>query len=89
MWRGPTSAFTMAGEERAPVTWAAALPGAPGQLTLLGDILARSFAPPPFAVESERAGVPGSRPMREPSADQRQRARSISVSSTPHLCATS
>ncbi|MET0970010.1 MAG: DNA mismatch repair endonuclease MutL, partial [Tardiphaga sp.] len=35
----PEIAFTLAGEERAPVTWAAALPGAPGQLTRLGDIL--------------------------------------------------
>jgi DNA mismatch repair protein MutL len=27
----PDVAFTLAGEERMPVTWAAALPGAPGQ----------------------------------------------------------
>ena len=35
----PDVAFTLAGEERAPVTWAAALPGAPGQLARLADIL--------------------------------------------------
>src|SRR5213595_4072570 len=35
----PDIAFTLAGEERAPVTWAAALPGASGRLTRLGDIL--------------------------------------------------
>src|ERR1700686_1092960 len=35
----PDVAFTLAGEERAPVTWAAALPGSPGRLTRLADIL--------------------------------------------------
>ena len=39
----PDIAFTLAGEERAPVTWAAALPGAAGRLTRLGDILGRGF----------------------------------------------
>ena len=39
----PDIAFTLAGEERAPVTWAAALPGAPGRLTRLGDILGADF----------------------------------------------
>src|SRR5260221_327509 len=35
----PDITFTLAGEERAPVTWAAALPGPSGRLTRLGDIL--------------------------------------------------
>src|SRR6185437_5188285 len=39
----PDIAFTLAGEERAPVTWAAALPGPPGRLTRLGDILGADF----------------------------------------------
>ena len=39
----PDIAFTLAGEERAPVTWAAALPGAAGRLTRLGDILGADF----------------------------------------------
>src|ERR1700709_2346087 len=38
----PDIAFTLAGEERAPVTWAAALPAA-GRLTRLGDILGADF----------------------------------------------
>ena len=40
----PDIAFTLAGEERAPVTWAAALPGAAGRLTRLGDILGRGLS---------------------------------------------
>jgi DNA mismatch repair protein MutL len=39
----PDVAFTLAGEERAPVTWAAALPGAPGRLARLGDVLGAEF----------------------------------------------
>src|SRR5246127_187691 len=39
----PDIAFMLAGEERAPVTWPAALPGAPGRLTRLGDILGADF----------------------------------------------
>jgi len=35
----PDVAFTLAGEERAPVTWAAALPGSAGRLARLADIL--------------------------------------------------
>src|SRR6266571_2657010 len=39
----PGVAFTLAGEERAPVTWAAALPGPPGRLARLADILGGDF----------------------------------------------
>jgi DNA mismatch repair protein MutL len=53
----PDVAFTLAGEERAPITWAAALPGAPGQLTRLGDILGADFRASAIAVRSEREGV--------------------------------
>jgi len=53
----PDIAFTLSGEERAPVTWAAALPGAPGQLTRLGDILGADFRAAAIAVKAERDGV--------------------------------
>jgi DNA mismatch repair protein MutL len=53
----PDIAFTLAGEERAPVTWAAALPGAPGRLTRLGDILGADFRSHAIEVRSEREGV--------------------------------
>ncbi|KJC58313.1 DNA mismatch repair protein MutL [Bradyrhizobium sp. LTSPM299] len=53
----PDIAFTLAGEERAPVTWAAALPGAAGRLTRLGDILGADFRSCAIEVHSEREGV--------------------------------
>lgn len=53
----PDIAFTMAGEERTPVTWAAALPGPAGQLTRLGDILGPEFRLSAIEVRSEREGV--------------------------------
>jgi DNA mismatch repair protein MutL len=53
----PDIAFTLAGEERAPVTWTAALPGAPGRLTRLGDILGAEFRAHAIAVQAEREGV--------------------------------
>ena len=53
----PDIAFTLAGEERSPVTWAAALPGAPGQLTRLGDILGADFRTCAIDVRAEREGV--------------------------------
>src|SRR5262249_30593014 len=39
----PGVAFTLAGEERASVTWPAALPGAAGRLARLADILGSEF----------------------------------------------
>src|ERR1700761_6217386 len=53
----PDVAFTLAGEERAPVTWTAALPGGPGQLTRLGDILGADFRQNAIDVRAEREGV--------------------------------
>src|SRR3979411_821232 len=52
----PDIAFTLAGEERAPVTWAAALPGAAGRLTRLGDILGADFRASAIVVRSEAGG---------------------------------
>jgi DNA mismatch repair protein MutL len=53
----PDVAFTLAGEERAPLTWAAALPGASGRLTRLGDILGSDFRGSAIEVRSEREGI--------------------------------
>ncbi len=53
----PDIALTLAGEERAPVTWAAALPGASGRLTRLGDILGADFRSSAIEVRAEREGV--------------------------------
>ena len=53
----PDVAFTFAGEERAPVTFAAALPGATGRLTRLGDILGGDFRANAVEIAAEREGV--------------------------------
>jgi DNA mismatch repair protein MutL len=53
----PDIAFTLAGEERAPVTWAAALPGAAGRLTRLGDILGGDFRASAIEVRAAREDV--------------------------------
>src|SRR5215813_188488 len=53
----PDVAFTLAGEERAPVTWAAALPGAPGRLARLADILGMDFRANAVELMGERKGV--------------------------------
>src|SRR4051794_31695143 len=55
----PDVAFTLAGEERAPVTWAAALPGAPGRLARLADILGMDFRANAVEIMGERNGVAG------------------------------
>ena len=53
----PDVAFTFAGEERAPVTFAATLPGATGRLTRLGDVLGADFRANAVEVAAEREGV--------------------------------
>src|SRR2546421_10544929 len=53
----PDVAFTLAGEERSTVTWAAALPGAPGRLARLADILGPDFRANAVEVRAERNGV--------------------------------
>jgi DNA mismatch repair protein MutL len=53
----PDVAFTLAGEERAPVTFAAALPGASGRLARLGDVLGADFRANAVEVAAERDGV--------------------------------
>ncbi len=53
----PDVAFTLAGEERAPVSFAAALPGAPGRLARLGDVLGAEFRANAVAIAAEREGV--------------------------------
>ena len=53
----PDVAFTLAGEERAPVSWAAALPGPPGRLARLADILGADFRANAVEIGSEREGV--------------------------------
>ena len=53
----PDVAFTLAGEERAPVTWPAALPGAAGRLARLADVLGADFRANAVEVRAERDGV--------------------------------
>jgi DNA mismatch repair protein MutL len=53
----PDVAFTLAGEERAPVTWAAALPGGPGRLARLGDVLGADFRANAVEVKAGRDGL--------------------------------
>jgi DNA mismatch repair protein MutL len=53
----PDVAFTLAAEERKGVTWAAALPGAPGRLARLADILGADFQANAVEVRGERNGV--------------------------------
>jgi DNA mismatch repair protein MutL len=53
----PDVAFTLAGEERAPVTWGAALPGAAGQLARLGDVLGAEFRQNAVEVRGGREGL--------------------------------
>jgi DNA mismatch repair protein MutL len=53
----PDVAFTLAGEERAPVTWPAALPGAPGRLARLSDIMGIDFRANAVEVSGGREGL--------------------------------
>jgi DNA mismatch repair protein MutL len=53
----PDVAFTLAGEERAPITFTAALPGAAGRLARLGDALGAEFRANAVEIAAEREGV--------------------------------
>jgi DNA mismatch repair protein MutL len=53
----PDVAFTLAGEERAPQSFAAALPGATGRLVRLGDVLGADFRANAVEIKAEREGV--------------------------------
>jgi DNA mismatch repair protein MutL len=53
----PDVAFTLSGEERAPVTFAATLPGATGRLARLGDVLGAEFRANAVEIVAEREGV--------------------------------
>jgi DNA mismatch repair protein MutL len=53
----PDVAFTLAGEERAHVTWPAALPGPAGRLVRLGDILGADFRENAVEVRAGREGL--------------------------------
>jgi DNA mismatch repair protein MutL len=52
----PDVGFTLAGEERSPMTWAAALPDAAGRLARLGDVLGAEFRANAIAVAAGRDG---------------------------------
>jgi DNA mismatch repair protein MutL len=52
----PDVGFTLAGEERAPVAWAAALPDAAGRLARLGDVLGAEFRANAVAIAAGRDG---------------------------------
>jgi DNA mismatch repair protein MutL len=53
----PDVAFTLLGEERAPLTWAAAMPGAVGRLARLGDVLGAEFRANAIEIRSGRDGL--------------------------------
>jgi DNA mismatch repair protein MutL len=53
----PDVAFTLAGEERAALSFAAALPGAPGRLARLGDVLGAEFRANAVELAAEREGI--------------------------------
>jgi DNA mismatch repair protein MutL len=53
----PDVAFTLTGEERAPVTWAAALPGSAGRLARLADVLSGEFRANAVEIRAGREGL--------------------------------
>ncbi len=79
----PDVAFTLAGEERAPVTWAAALPGAPGRLARLADILGAEFRANAVEMRGGRDGARGRGLRRAADAHARQFARPVSLRQRP------
>jgi len=52
----PDVGFTLTGEERAPVTWVAALPDTTGRLARLGDVLGAEFRANAIAIAAGRDG---------------------------------
>jgi DNA mismatch repair protein MutL len=53
----PDVAFTLGGEERSPLSFAATLPGATGRLTRLGDVLGADFRANAVEIKAEREGI--------------------------------
>jgi DNA mismatch repair protein MutL len=53
----PDVAFTLTGEERAPVTWAGALPGPTGRLARLADVLGPEFRANAVEIRAGREGL--------------------------------
>ncbi len=53
----PDVAFTLGGEERAPLSFAATLPGATGRLARLGDVLGADFRANAVEIAAERDGI--------------------------------
>jgi len=53
----PDVAFTLAGEERSPLSFAATLPGATGRLARLGDVLGADFRANAVEIATEREGI--------------------------------
>jgi len=53
----PDVAFSLAGEDRSPLSFAAALPGAAGRLARLGDVLGADFRANAVEIKAEREGV--------------------------------
>ncbi len=53
----PDVAFTLAGEEREPASWAAALPDSAGRLARLADVLGAEFRANAVELRGEREGV--------------------------------
>ncbi len=53
----PDVAFTLGGEERSPLSFAATLPGATGRLARLGDVLGADFRANAVEIAAEREGL--------------------------------